>query len=143
MDEQRYELKKDIARRIKFLHIGFICVVAYFLIHIVLFIFCNRELANDFEKLRDGHLLSKQKVLAHRGSIYSRNGEVLATSITRSTVRIDFGCDRFCSLGLEGYKRGASELAKTLSTVLKDKSEAEYYNELIRNNKKLDRKSVV
>ena len=136
MDEQRYELKKDIARRIKFLHIGFICVVAYFLIHIVLFIFCNRELANDFEKLRDGHLLSKQKVLAHRGSIYSRNGEVLATSITRSTVRIDFGCDRFCSLGLEGYKKGASELAKTLSTVLKDKSEAEYYNELIRNNKK-------
>ena len=121
MDEQRYELKKDIARRIKFLHIGFICVVAYFLIHIVLFIFCNRELANDFEKLRDGHLLSKQKVLAHRGSIYSRNGEVLATSITRSTVRIDFGCDRFCSLGLEGYKKGASELAKTLSTVLKDK----------------------
>ena len=136
MDEQRYELKKDIARRIKFLHIGFICVVAYFLIHIVLFIFCNRELATDFEKLRDGHLLQKQKVLAHRGSIYSRNGDVLATSITRSTVRIDFGCDRFCSMGLEAYKKEAAVLAKTLSTVLKDRSEAEYYNELIRNNKK-------
>ena len=136
MDEQRYELKKDIARRIKFLHIGFICVVAYFLIHIVLFIFCDRELAADFEKLRDGHLLQKQTVLAHRGSILSRNGEVLATSITRTTVRIDFGCDRFCKMGLEEYKKGAAELAKTLSTVLRDKSEAEYYNELIRNNKK-------
>ncbi len=136
MDEQRYELKKDIARRIKFLHIAFICAVAYFLFHIIIVIFCDRELSNDFEKLRDGHLLSKQKVLAHRGSIYSRNGEVLATSITRSTIRIDFGCDRFCSMGLEAYKKGAAELAKTLSTVLKDKSEAEYYNELIRNNKK-------
>lgn len=136
MDEQRYELKKDIARRIKFLHIAFICAVAYFLFHIIVVIFCNRELSNDFEKLRDGHLLSKQKVLAHRGSIYSRNGEVLATSITRSTIRIDFGCDRFCSMGLEAYKKEAAELAKTLSTVLKDKSESEYYNELIRNNKK-------
>ena len=61
---------------------------------------------------------------------------MLATSITRTTVRIDFGCDRFCKMGLEEYKKGAAELAKTLSTVLRDKSEAEYYNELIRNNKK-------
>ena len=81
MDEQRYELKRDIARRIKMLHIFFICVVGYFLLHIVVFIFCDRKLAEDFEKLRDNHLLSVQKVEAHRGSIYSRNGDVLATSI--------------------------------------------------------------
>lgn len=136
MNEQRYELKKDIARRIKLLHFGFIGVVATFLIYIVVGIFCDRDLARDFEKLRDNHLLATQKDLAHRGSIYSRNGDVLATSITRTAVRIDFGCDRFRKMGFEEYKKEAAGLAQTLSECLGDKSTKEYYDELIRNNKK-------
>ena len=137
MDEQRYELKKDIARRIKMLHIFFICVVGFFLVYIVLFIYCDKELAADFNKLRDNHLLSFQTVPAHRGSIYSRNGEVLATSINRKTVRIDFGCDRFRKMGFEAYEKEAAVLAKNLADYLGDRSAKEYYNELISNNKKI------
>ena len=136
MDEQRYELKKNIARRIKLLHIFFICVVGYFLFHIVVFIFCDRKLAEDFEKLRNEQLLSTQKILAHRGSIYARNGEVLATSINRKTVRIDFGCDRFRKMGFKEYEKEAAALARKLSDYLGDKSAKEYYTELINNNKK-------
>lgn len=136
MDEQRYEVKKDIARRIKLLHFIFIGVVLFFLIYIVVGIFCNRSLSHDFDKLRDNHLLTTQKDLAHRGSICSRNGDVLATSITRTAVRIDFGCDRFRKMGFDKYKKEAAELAKTLSECLGDKSTREYYDELIRNNKK-------
>ena len=136
MEEQRYELKKNIARRIKLLHIFFICVVGYFLLHIVVFIFCDRKLAEDFEKLRNEHLLTTQKIVAHRGSIYARNGEVLATSINRKTVRIDFGCERFRKMGFKAYEKEAAELARKLSDYLGDKSAKEYYTELIANNKK-------
>ena len=99
MEEQRHEQKKDIALRIKILHIIFILLVVYFLFHIVVLIFGDDKLEKDFEKLRDNFFLVPQKELAHRGTIYSRNGDVLATSITRTTVRIDFGCDRFRKMG--------------------------------------------
>ena len=137
MDEQRYELKKDIARRIKALHILFICVVAGFLFHIVFNVYGDEQLAADFAKLRDNHLLSMQRVLAHRGSIYARNGEVLATSINRKTVRIDFGCDRFRRMGYKKFEKEAAVLAKSLADYLGDRSAREYYNEIMGNNRRI------
>ena len=136
MEDQRHTIKKDIARRIKILHIIFIGVVAYFLFHIIFLTFFDKELSQDFEKLRDKFILVPQKVLAHRGTIYSRDKEVLATSITRTTVRIDYGCDRFRQMGLKEYKKEASVLAQTLADCLGEKRANEYYNELVANNKK-------
>ena len=94
MDEQRYKLKKDIARRIKALHLIFIGVVAYFLVHAIVFIFLDNDMKQDFNKLRKGFLLDSMEITAQRGTIYARNNEVLATSISRTRVHIDFACDR-------------------------------------------------
>lgn len=136
MEEQRHEQKKDIALRIKILHIIFILLVVYFLFHIVVLIFGDDKLEKDFEKLRDNFFLVPQKELAHRGTIYSRNGDVLATSITRTTVRIDFGCDRFRKMGQKAYNKEAAILAQTLADCLGDKGADEYYKVLIDNNRK-------
>ena len=136
MEEQRHEQKKDIALRIKILHIIFILLVVYFLFHIVVLIFGDDKLEKDFEKLRDNFFLVPQKELAHRGTIYSRNGDVLATSITRTTVRIDFGCDRFRRMGQKAYNEEAAILAQTLADCLGDKGVDEYYKVLIDNNRK-------
>lgn len=127
MDEQRYKIKKDISTRIKILHLLFIGVVAYFLIHTIVFIYLDKDLMRDFEKIRDKQILTSDTIIAHRGTIYSRDKDVLATSITRTAVDIDFGCDRHRSLGLKAYQEEAKELAQTLSDCLKDKSTGEYY----------------
>lgn len=136
MDEQRYKLKKDIARRIKVLHLSFTVVVFVFLFYIVFGIMLNGKVAEDFEKVRDSTILKVEAVPAHRGSIYSRNGEELATSITRRTIRIDFGCDKFRRMGFENYKKEAEVLARNLSEHFGDRSAREYYNDLIDYNKK-------
>ena len=70
MDEQRYKLKKDIARRIKILHLTFTGVVIGFLVYIVLCVLFNNEVSKGFEEVRNESILSKEVVKAHRGSIF-------------------------------------------------------------------------
>lgn len=135
MEAQGHKPQKDIARRIKVLHLLFICVVAYFFVHIVLFIFMDRDLSHAFETERH-KLIDTLKTASHRGNIYSRNGDLLATSITRTTVRIDFACDRFRKMGEQAYKKEAKVLAQTIADCLGDGKANEYYNKLIEYNKK-------
>lgn len=130
MDEQRYKLKKDIARRIKILHLTFTGVVVGFLVYIVLFVLFNGEVSRGFEEVRNKSILSTEVVPAHRGSIYSRNGEPLATSITRKTLLIDFGSQRFDNYEL--YRKNADTLARKLAAYFGDRSSKEYYEELIK-----------
>ena len=85
MDEQRYKLKKDIARRIKILHLTFTGVVIGFLVYIVLFVMLNGEVSRGFDEVNKT-IVKMEVVKAHRGSIYSRNVEPLATSISRNTL---------------------------------------------------------
>lgn len=130
MDEQRYRLKKDIVWRIKTLHIVFTCVVLYFLIHILLFIMFNNKVKEGFADVHKNTIISTEEIPAHRGSIYSRNKEVLATSITRKTLYIDFGCERFDNYEL--YCKNADTLARELSKYFGDRTAREYKEELIK-----------
>ena len=128
MDEQRYKLKKDIARRIKILHLTFTGVVVGFLVYIVLCVLFNNEVSKGFEEVRNESILSKEVVKAHRGSIYSRNREPLAISITRKTLLIDFGSQRFDNY--ERYCKNADTLSRKLAAYFGDRTSKEYYEEL-------------
>ena len=136
MNEQRYKIKKDITRRIKILHLFFVGVVTYFLVHAVVFILLDKDLAKDFDYMRKHILLDTVELRAHRGTIYSRNNEVLAASITRTSVFIDFACEKFSKMGREKYQKEAKVLAQTLADCLGDKSASEYYKILIDCNRK-------
>lgn len=127
MDEQRYKLKKDIARRIKILHLTFTGIVVFFLFYILVFVMFNGEVSRGFDEMYNASILSTEVVPAHRGSIYSRNGEVLATSITRKTLLIDFGSQRFDNF--KQYRKNADTLARKLAAYFGDRSSKEYYEE--------------
>ena len=128
MEDQVYKLKKSITRRIKVMHIIFICTVIYFLIHIVFGIFCDGTLRED-AKAFESKVLWRQSLSPRRGTIYARNGEPLAVSITRSKLIIDFGNDRFRSS--KTYKKDADTLARKLAAFFGDRSAKEYYSDLI------------
>ena len=137
MDEQRYKLKKDIARRIKILHLTFTGIVVLFLGYIIFFVLFNGEVAKGFQEVRAQSILKSEKIPAHRGSIYSRNKEPLAISITRKTLRLDYKCEKIRKMGNAEFKKRASKLAQDLANYFGDKSSKEYYNEIIKNyNKK-------
>lgn len=136
MDEQRYQLKKDIARRIKILHLSFTGVVVFFLVYIILFIMFNGEVKRGFEDVRNTSILSTEKVVAHRGSIYSRNGEPLAVSITRKTLRLDYKSEKIRKMKEAEFKHKASELARNLASYFGDRSSKEYYDDIIKNYNK-------
>lgn len=127
-EDQVYKLKKSITRRIKVMHIIFICTVIYFLIHIIFGIFCDSTLRKD-AKAFESKVLSRQSLSPRRGTIYARNGEPLAVSITRSKLIIDFGNDRFKRS--KTYKNDADTLARKLAAFFGDKSAKEYREELM------------
>lgn len=127
-EDQVYKLKKSITRRIKVMHIIFICTVIYFLIHIIFGIFCDSTLRED-AKAFESKVLSRQSLSPRRGTIYARNGEPLAVSITRSKLIIDFGNDRFKRS--KTYKNDADTLARKLAAFFGDKSAKEYREELM------------
>lgn len=141
MDEQRYKLKKDIARRIKILHLTFTGVVAFFLVYIIVCVMFNNEVSRGFEEVRNASILSTEVVPAHRGSIYSRNGEPLAVSITRKTLLLDFGSERFDNY--ERYCKNADTLSRKLASYFGDRSAKEYYNELIKYRKMAIKQQIV
>ncbi len=62
---------------------------------------------------------------AHRGSILSRNGEPLATSVYNYQVEMDYSSQGFDSM--EIYKIQTDSLSKLLSRYFKDKSAKQYY----------------
>lgn len=132
MNEQRYRVKRDIARRIKVLHLLFTGVVVYFLIHIVLFILLNKEVKDGFHEVRNKTILTTERVRAHRGDILSRDGRQLAVSITRRALRMDFGNPRFAAMTLAEFQREAKALSKNLAEYFGDRSAKEYYDEIMR-----------
>ena len=134
MEEPKKRMRAEISRRVKVLYLIFTLVAAVVLVRIGCIQFLSRETATNARHLRDA-LISADSVKAVRGSILSRNGEPLATSIFRMSVYFDFGSEGLDEQHGTGRKefgrKQFAEIADTLSTLLAgyfhDKSAREYY----------------
>ena len=129
MDEQRYKIKADITKRIRTLHLFFTGAAFAILIYTLVAITFNKKVTEGFEEVKSEAIISTDTVLSHRGTIYGRNGEVLATSITRKTLLIDYGNERFDNY--RKYCKNAKELSRNLADYFGDRTADSYYDELI------------
>ena len=132
MEEQKFQLKKGIAWRIKALHLVFTGVVIYFLFHIFTFTLFNKEVAESLDEVRKVTIVKSEPVIAYRGTILSRDGRLLAKSITRKILRFDFGCDKFLKMTSAEFRTEAKELSVKLADYFGDRSAKEYYDEIMK-----------
>ncbi len=130
MSENR-AIKHDILTRVRFLYLVFIVAGAILLLRIFYVQLFSVEVATNAEKIY-GRIFHSQSIKAQRGSILSRSGEPLATSILRYQVEMDFGSEGFDSLNT--YYRQSDSLSKLLSAYFKDRSAAEY-RKMFRTNR--------
>ncbi len=117
------DIKGDILTRVRVLYVLFIVVGVMIFARLVWVQAFSSEVAFNAERL-EGRIFRHQEIKAHRGSILTRDGEPLATSIFRYQVEMDFGSEGFDSLAI--YHEQSDSLAKLLSLYFKDRSAAQY-----------------
>ncbi|MFI3302298.1 MAG: penicillin-binding transpeptidase domain-containing protein [Rikenellaceae bacterium] len=123
MAESKTDIKKDILTRVRALYVFFIVLFVIIFVRLIWIQVFSKEVAHNAERL-EGRIFQHQEVKAHRGSILSRDGEPLATSIFRYQVEMDFGSEGFDSLRI--FHEQTDSLAELLSIYFKDKSKAQY-----------------
>lgn len=120
----RREIKSDILTRVRFLYLFFIVAAIVITLRIVWIQHFSNDVAINADKVIQGRIIHNQKIKALRGSILSRDGEALVTSILRYQVEVDFG-----STGFDDeteYERQSDSLSKLLALYFRDKSAKEY-----------------
>ena len=137
MEEYKKQIKAGIAKRIKFFYLFFTGVVVFFLVVMVGTIF-SPGVKKDFENMRNNYILDTVIVRPLRGTIYSRDKQPLATSITRKSLHIDFGSEKFDDY--DRYCKEADTLSRALARIFGDRSAKEYLAELIKWRKVADAK---
>ena len=133
MAREPKRIKEDILLRVRALYLLLFAVgiiIAVRLVCVQFFSYDTRVNAAKLEK----QIFSKKEVLAHRGTIFSRSGEPLATSIFRYTVLFDFGSEGFDNE--KEYRLQCDSLSKLLAGYFKDKSAKQYYDRLIAERNK-------
>lgn len=133
MAKEPKKIKEDILLRVRVLYLLFFVVGFIIAARLICVQFLSHDTRVNAEKL-DRKIFSKKEVLAHRGTIFSRTGEPLATSIFRYTVLFDFGCEGFDNE--KEYRENCDSLAKLLAGYFKDKSAKQYYDRLIAERNK-------
>jgi len=114
-------IKKDILWRV-LVSIGFIALLAVAIIwNIVKIQFVEGD---KWRNLSDSLTLRLIEIPATRGSIFSDDGNLLATSIPQYSIHLDFKVIK--SYHADSFKRHIPLLAKSFSEILTNKSEAEY-----------------
>lgn len=125
------KIKRDILSRVNILYTLFLIAGIVLLLRIFYVQLFSVEVATNSEKIY-GRIFHSQGIRAHRGSILSRDGVPLATSILRYQVEMDFGSQGFDSLKV--FHRQADSLSKLLAAYFKDKP-VQAYRDMFRSNR--------
>jgi len=123
MKREPSKIKSDILLRVRLLYVLFIFAGAVVLGRLVWVQLFSAEVAYNARRL-EGRIFTEEVIPAQRGSILSRDGEPLATSIFRYQASFDFASPGLDSL--ETFHEQADSLAKLLSAFFGDRSAADY-----------------
>lgn len=121
------EVKRDILWRV---YLCFLCIVAFSLL-ILGRVFYLQQVQGDYWR----GIAKKQQqrfveIEADRGTIYSEDGNMLSTSIPYFDIYIDFGADGLREKNGKRFKENIDSLSLRLAGFFRDKSTAQYKNEL-------------
>ena len=123
MKEERSKVKSDILLRVRLLYVLFILAGAVVLTRIVWVQLFSREVAYNADRL-SSRIFTREEIKAQRGSILSRDGEPLATSIFRYQAAFDFASPGLDSL--DTFREQADSLSKLLAAFFRDKPASAY-----------------
>lgn len=117
--------KRDIISRVKSLYsiiFIFALAVTVRLLWIILF---SPSVNHNAEVMHEG-IYRTTKIKAHRGTIFSRDGEPLAISSLRYSVILDFGAEGMITADSMAYIKNADMLAKLLAEHFNQDDAREY-----------------
>ncbi len=122
-EQEPSQIKSDILMRVRGLYLVFILVVVIVLMRLCYVQFLAPETRHNAKRLST-RIFLPDTVYAQRGSILSRDGEPLASSIFRYQPHFDFASEGFADE--ETFLTQSDSLAKLLSAYFGDRSAAEY-----------------
>lgn len=123
MKQERSKIKSDILLRVRLLYVLFILAGVVVFARLVWVQLFSSEVAYNAERLAQ-RIFTEEIIPAQRGTILSRNGEPLATSIFRYQAAFDFASPGLDSL--DTFHEQSDSLALLLAAFFKDKPAAEY-----------------
>lgn len=123
MKQERSKIKSDILLRVRLLYVLFILAGGIVLLRLVWVQLFSAEVAYNADRL-SSRIFTEEMIAAQRGSILSRDGEPLATSIFRYQAAFDFASPGLDSL--KTFHEQADSLAKLLAAFFKDRPASAY-----------------
>lgn len=123
MKQERSKIKSDILLRVRLLYVLFILAGGIVLLRLVWVQLFSAEVAYNADRL-SSRIFTEETIAVQRGSILSRDGEPLATSIFRYQAAFDFASPGLDSL--KTFHEQADSLAKLLAAFFKDKPASAY-----------------
>ena len=128
MEEQKRRMQREIMSRLKVIYVIFIIIIVLIVGKLIIIQFADADIARLSQRIHR-NIIQRDTLYAHRGSILSRDGKPLATSIFRRSIIFDFGSEGFDNR--ERFLEGADTLSKLLAAYFKDKSAKEYYSKMV------------
>lgn len=130
------EVKKDILWRV---YLSFIGLVIFGITILGKAIYTQRVEGNYWIKMGDSLHTKIIDMAAERGTIFSEDGSMLSTSIPQFDIYIDFGADGLRKNNGALFFNKLDSLSSSLAQLFKDKSAAQYRQELLDGYNEKDR----